>query len=192
MALHEIKNYLHVRTLTKAILIVLGTGTALAMALMAPNALKVLKPFLGGGRRSNHERDRIQRALRALHRRRLIEYRERGNKMYLYVTESGKKYVRQFELDNFELPEGVWDKKWRVILFDIPERSGGGRRAFQQHLKILGCFAFQKSVFVYPYDCHEEIESLASFWEVERYVHYFVTKDLGKCEGAARKFFRLI
>ncbi len=192
MPLYEIKNYLHVKTLTKAILIALGTGTVVVMALMAPNALQIFKPFLGNGRRSNHERERIRQALRALRERRLIEYVERGDKMYLHVTGRGRKYIRQFEIDNFELPKGKWDKKWRVIFFDIPERKGGARRAFQQRLKTLGCFPLQKSVFVYPHECQDEIDTLASFWEVEPHVYYFVTTELGKSEGVTRKFFDLL
>ncbi|MBI4225022.1 MAG: hypothetical protein HY617_01705 [Candidatus Sungbacteria bacterium] len=188
-SLRTIHDYSKVKTLTKAILVVLGTGTILATAVIAPNAVQILKPFLGERGRKNRERERIHQALRTLQRRRLIEYIERDQKIHIQVTEDGKKYVRQFEVDTLSFPQGEWDKKWRIILFDIPEQRGIARRAFQKRLQSLGCFPLQRSVFVYPHACQDEIDFLASFWEVGDYIRYLETPDLGKSEGEARSFF---
>ncbi len=187
--MRSIHDYSKVKTLTKAILISLGTGTILVAAIVAPNALEILKPFLGEGRRKNYKRERIRQALRTLQQRRLVEYIERGQKTYIRSTENGKKYVRQFEVDTLLFPQKEWDRKWRMILFDIPEQKGSARRAFQKRLQSLGCFPLQKSVFVYPHACQDEIDFLASFWEVHPYVRYLETADLGKSEGTARRFF---
>jgi len=91
-----------------------------------------------------------------------------------------------------ELPRTTWDRRWRVILFDIPEYQKPARLAFQDHIKRLGCFLMQKSVWVYPYSCRDEIDFLASFWEVHPFVRYLETSDLGMSEAAARKFFGLL
>ncbi len=189
ISVYSIHHYSKVKTLTKAVLVTLGMGTILAAAIVAPNALEVLKPFLGKGRRKNYERERVRQALRTLHKRRLVEYIERGQKTYIKATENGKKYIRQFEIDTLSLPQQEWDKKWRMILFDIPEQKGRARRAFQKRLQSLGCFPLQKSVFIYPYACQDEIDFLASFWEVHLCIRYLETADLGKSEGAARRFF---
>ncbi|MBI3442477.1 MAG: hypothetical protein HY007_01815 [Candidatus Sungbacteria bacterium] len=188
-SLRSIHDYSKVKTLTKAVLVALGMGTVLAAAIVAPNALEILKPFLGEGRRKNYERERIRQALRTLHKRRLVEYVERGQKTYMRATENGKKYIRQFEIDTLSFPQQEWDKKWRIILFDIPEQKGKARRAFQKRIQSLGCFPLQKSVFVYPHVCQDEIDFLASFWEVHPYIRYLETADLGKSEGVARRFF---
>lgn len=190
--LGETPDWSAVKTLTRAILVVIGTGALVATALVAPNIIQVLGPFLKRGKRTNYERERIRQAMRALHRRRLVGYKERNGVTYIEVTEQGEKYVRKYHIDRMRLTKGTWDQRWRVILFDIPEHRRAARRAFQSHLKRLGCFSMQKSVWVYPYPCRDEIDFLASFWDVHPFVRYLEATDLGISEGAARRFFGLL
>ena len=56
-----------------------------------------------------------------------------------------------------------WDRKWRIILFDIPEKIRKARDVFRYHLNQLGFYEFQKSVFVHPYNCKDEIDYLIEF-----------------------------
>ncbi len=178
-----------VKTLTKAILIILGAGAVLTGALLAPNCIQILQPFLRRGGRSNYERERIRQATRMLAKRKFVEYEEKGGKSYVRITKDGKAYIRQYELDAMLFPKGKWDSKWRVILFDIPETYGKARRAFQQRLKLLGCFMLQRSVLVYPYECEDEIDFITSFYGIERFVYLMRTSDLGRGEMRARRFF---
>lgn len=187
-----INNHSKAKTLTKAILLTIGTGTVLMAALVAPNAVQILQPLLGESKRKNYERERIRQALRALHKRRLIEYVERKNETYVYVTEKGKTRVQQFQIDALSLPQKEWDKRWRLIFFDIPEAQGKARRAFQKQLRSLGCLPIQKSIFVYPHACQDEIDFVASFWGIQSYIRYIETDDLGRSEGETRKFFGLL
>ena len=181
-----------VNTLTKAILLTLAVGALLTTAILAPNAVQLFKPFLKNGKRSNYDRERVRVALRSLERRGLITDRERNGKREIQLTKQGRIYVKQLQLGTFKLPkEEKWDGTWRLILFDIPERKGKARRAFQQHLKSLHCFPLQKSVFVYPYDCREEMNFLTSFWDVHPNVHYLETHALGRSERAVCTFFQL-
>ena len=187
--LKDTKRYAKVKTLTKAILVIIGTGTVVAMALMAPNTLQILKPFLGQGKRKDHERKRIRQTLNALGRQEIIDSFEKRGKTYLRITKKGHAAMQRFDIDTLVFPQRVWDKKWRLIFFDIPEQKGLARRAFQQRLEILGCMRLQKSVFVYPHPCQDEVDMLASFWDIIPFVHYFETADLGTAQWAAEKFF---
>ena len=192
--MHTLKNtdrYAKAKTLTKAILMIVEVGTILAMALMAPNALQILKPFLGQGKRKDHERKRIRQALDALHRQEMLEYFEKRGKTYLRITQKGRTAIRRFDIDTLVLPQQAWDKKWRVIFFDIPEQKGHARRVFQRRLEVLGCMRLQKSTFIYPHACHDQIDSLTSFWDITLFVHYFETANLGTAQWAAEKFFHL-
>lgn len=194
-SLRGISSQSSVKTLTRAILLAVGIGAILTTALLAPNAVQMFGSFFKQGRqgrRRNYERERIRQAIKALHRRQLIVYTERGNDTYIEVTDQGKKQVRRHEIDQMKLPRTEWDRRWRVILFDIPEHKKVARRAFQDHLKRLGCFLMQRSVWVYPYPCRDEIDLLSSFWDVHPNVCYLETSNLGRSEGAARKFFGLL
>jgi len=48
-----------------------------------------------------------------------------------------------------------WDGKWRVLIFDIPERRRGTRAQIRRTLLQLGFTRLQDSVWVYPYDCED-------------------------------------
>ncbi|MEK9147418.1 MAG: CRISPR-associated endonuclease Cas2 [Patescibacteria group bacterium] len=52
------------------------------------------------------------------------------------------------------------DKKWQMVLFDIPETERNKRNIFRLELKKLGYRNLQKSVWVSPYDVLEKTQSL--------------------------------
>ncbi len=57
-----------------------------------------------------------------------------------------------------------WDKKWRLVIFDIPEKSRGERAALRSLLKNYGFQQIQRSVWLSPFDVLNEVEkSLINF-----------------------------
>ncbi|MBI2640116.1 MAG: hypothetical protein HYW90_04510 [Candidatus Sungbacteria bacterium] len=184
----------NIKTLTKALLFLAGAGILTMAAICAPNSIQLLKPLLrNSSDRRYHERKRIREALQHLAKRRLVEFYQKGNDIGIEITESGKKEIQKFDFENLQLPQKQkWDRKWRLMIFDIPEEHKQSRDALQQKLKELDFYPLQKSVWVYPHNCRDEIDFLTSFCEVRRYVHYIETSDLEQKEGDARKFFGLI
>ncbi len=71
-----------------------------------------------------------------------------------------------------------WDGKWRVFLFDIPENKKKFRDIFRSHLKKLGFFEFQKSVFVHPFDCENELEFLIEFYNIRANVRFILAEKI--------------
>ena len=47
-----------------------------------------------------------------------------------------------------------------------------------EKIKDLGFFPVAKSVFVYPFECRNEIDFVSEFFNVGRSVHYIVAKEL--------------
>lgn len=43
-----------------------------------------------------------------------------------------------------------WDGKWRMLMFDIPQREASIRVRIRRHLMELGCGAIQRSVWITP------------------------------------------
>ncbi len=66
----------------------------------------------------------------------------------------------------------IWDRKWRVVFFDIPEKKRKARDALRNKLRELGFRELQKSVFVHPYSCQSEIDFIVEFFEIRPYVRY--------------------
>jgi DNA-binding transcriptional regulator PaaX len=90
-----------------------------------------------------------------------------------YLSKEGKKRWLQYQLRNLKLKKSKrWDKKWRIVLFDIPELQKKIRDALRRKLKDLGFLEFQKSVFIYPFPCKDEINFIINFFNIEDNVFY--------------------
>ena len=159
--------------LAKEILKALAVGGILAASLALPNLPQVLK-FLGvvGAK----DRYRAKRTIYNLKEKRLVNFRENG---LIEITEKGKKRILQYDIENMNINlPSKWDGYWRIVIFDIPEKFKKARNALSGKIKDLGFFPLQKSVFVYPFECRNEIDFVSEFFNVGRFVHYIVAKKL--------------
>ena len=110
----------------------------------------------------------VSMALYYARKRKLIDIREdvRGN-ILLFLTERGKKRKLEYDLENLTIVKpSSWDGKWRLLLFDVPESMKRAREALREKLKQLGFFQFQKSVWIYPYRCENEIDFIAEVFSI--------------------------
>lgn len=114
-------------------------------------------------------RERFLQDLKRLQDRKLIDYRQLPDgKVKITLTKQGKEKTLMFDLDRMALPKQSWDGKWRLIVFDIPDRQKKAREALRQKIKDLGLYPLQKSVFITPYDCENEIDFICSIFEINR------------------------
>ncbi len=65
-----------------------------------------------------------------------------------------------------------WDGKWRIVGFDIPEKQKKAREALRYKLKELGFLQIQKSLFLYPYPCREEIEFIGEIFQINKCITF--------------------
>lgn len=181
------------KSLTREILFIVASGTLLASSLFAPNAARLLKPLLRW--RKNWDKInkyRIKEAIKRLNKKRLINLKEKGDKLYLEITEKGNRLIKDCEYDDLELPRSErWDEKWRLVIFDIPDEKKKERNAFSKKLKDLGFYPIQESVFIYPYDCQDEIDFISEFLSINNFVNYFIIESIDKKEGDLRLKFNL-
>ena len=181
------------KSLTREILFMTITGPILLSSLFLPNAAQILKPLIKWRKNWNKvDRRLIYNAIRRLNQKRLVELTEKNNQLYIEITNNGKKLIKNFDYDNLELPKfKKWDKKWRLVIFDIPEKKNKERHALAIKLKDLGFYPLQESNYIYPYDCQDEIDFVCEFLSINRYVNYCLVESLGKREGDLRQFFSL-
>lgn len=75
----------------------------------------------------------------------------KGGETYLRLTPGGrKKITREFSLSLWQKKK--WDKKWRIIIFDIEEINRKTRDRLRRKLRELGFGMLQQSVWITPYD----------------------------------------
>jgi len=71
------------------------------------------------------------------------------------------------------------DKKWQMVLFDIPEDKRKYRDAFRKSLRYLDYKNLQKSIWVCPYDVLKETKDLIKRYKIEPYVELLLVKKIG-------------
>src|SRR3989344_9553463 len=88
----------------------------LSVALVAPNVIGAMSKV--GMLPTRRQTDSIRAARNRLVEIGLLQWE--GN--LLRLTEQGEKHLRYWRLRDFGLPQPKrWDKRWRVLIFDIPE-----------------------------------------------------------------------
>jgi len=119
-------------------------------------------------------RDRIGRqafynALSRMKKARLIA-EQNG---HFKITEKGKLKILWLKR-----PMKEWDGKWRIVIFDIPEKKRDLRNFFRSRLKELGFRFLQESVWISPYNIADKVENLINQSKAGRYVHYLVVEEI--------------
>ncbi|OGF78037.1 CRISPR-associated endonuclease Cas2 [Candidatus Giovannonibacteria bacterium RIFCSPLOWO2_02_FULL_43_11b] len=119
------------------------------------------------------DRNQLFRALRILKMKKLVEIIEKGDKRKIELTHFGKLRSKNYLIYNLAVKKRKhWDGKWRIVIFDVPETRKKTRDSLRGHLKRLGFYEFQKSVFAIPYPCEDEITILTNLLDLKDSVRY--------------------
>lgn len=160
---------------TKEILRYLAIGSGIAvLSILAPQLpYKLLRIYI---RKKEFERSRFLADLKRLQARKLINFTILpDNQVKIVLEKEGKilarKITLQYDIDSMKIMKPrQWDKKWRMVIFDIPHENKQARDSLRQKLNQLGFYQLQKSVFIYPHPCEKEIEFIANFYEVRDHI----------------------
>ncbi|MBU2109524.1 hypothetical protein KKB71_01010 [Patescibacteria group bacterium] len=176
--------------LAKEILKGLAVGGLIIASFALPNLPQVFHLF---GVKTSRERYKMNRILQNLEKQKLIDIYEKGEDMVMEITERGKKRILKYKFDEIVIARPKkWDEYWRMIIFDIPERYKKGRDALTKKLKEMEIYPLQKSVFICPFDCRNEVDFVSEFFDVRKFVHYFVVKEIDeKDENFLRRYYNL-
>lgn len=179
------------RALGLTVLALLALGGVLTLAVIAPNI------FAGFGRmrkyRGYFDKKELRSGIGYLRRRNYITVTEKhkdGFPKTVKLTPLGKEQVLRRAFGELKITSDKWDGLWRMVIFDIPNRHKGAREDFREKLKGIGFYSLQKSVFVYPYQCREEIEFLASFYNIGSYIRFIETDKISS-DGDLKGYFFL-
>ena len=71
-----------------------------------------------------------------------------------------------------------WDKKWRIVFFDVPEKKRNYRDYLRRILKTIGFNEFQKSTWIYPYPVPKFIKDLLFEENIKQYTRFITTYDI--------------
>lgn len=164
-----------------------GGGASILLA-RPTGSMFGLKPFMSEG---TFDREKFRRTLRHAKDYGYVGVKEKNGEITLTLSEAGHEKALKYSLEDIhiETPPS-WDKKWRLVLFDIPEDQRLARHVFKDKLDEMGFALIQKSAYVHPYPCHNEIEFIRSLYEIKQYVKLLIIEKI-EDEDELRKRFGL-
>lgn len=177
--------------------IVLGTLAitgVLAVGLVAPNAVRLFE-YLNPISRKNSIRfnQRIKQALLRLERRGLIHVTGEGKARKIHLTGQGEEVINRLYTGAYVIPLPVrWDGKWRIVMFDVPEKRKKVRDILRMLLRSAGFVHFQDSAWIQPYPCDELVTLLRShLGSGKGEIRYLMASFADESDYAFRKHFNL-
>ena len=174
----------------KKVLLLLLAGLSLSCARSLGEQWRILKKMRGEW--NDIGKQAIEQAINSLYESRLLESRKNmDGTATLVLSENGKKRALTFQAHAMKIqPQKIWDRKWRVVLSDIPEEKRGARDALRHHLHYLGFYGLQKSVSVHPFDCKDQIDFLIELHDLRQYVRFMIADSIDT-EAHLKRIFNL-
>lgn len=174
--------------MAKYILMSLAVGVAIPIFLSSPYGLYYL---IRGAVRAYFRRSDFHREIKRLKKRGYVALTKTQEGWIVRLLKKGQKKVKMIQMQDLKLPPArVWDKKWRLLVFDIPEGNKTQRDLLRKKLKDLGMYNFQRSVFAYPYDCREELAFISEYYNLGQYTTYAEVIDID-IDKELRKYFKI-
>ncbi len=169
-------------------LAVVGVGL---IAIAAPNAVRLLKHIDPDWIVKRDPKQRVREVAYRLRKKGLVEFvHNKQGRTFLKITSKGKQKLSSLILSGpLERPIR-WDGKWRLVIFDIPEKQRSIRGRARSIMVRFGFARLQDSVWAYPYDCEEAIALLKTELHVGKDLLYIIA-DAIEYDVPLRKEFGL-
>lgn len=161
----------------------------MASGVLLPNLLVGLDKPLRSFWRNMDKRERERELQRIIYNLKAQGYLAGEYEHGLQLT--AKAHTRLAKIDEETLaitPQDRWDRRWRIVIYDIPEKHKTARNLINLKLRSLGCFQLQKSTWITPFPCRDVIETLCAHYDVDRYVTYFEAVGLDNAAPLLRRF----
>jgi DNA-binding transcriptional regulator PaaX len=174
----------------KKILLLLLGGLALGLSRSPKMSFKIIDAIAKEWKEIDERK--LKRSIKMLYKEKLLDdiYNKDGTTT-LILSKEGKKFALTYNLENIKIKKpSKWDRKWRIVIFDIPEYLKKVRESLRMHLRDLSFYELQKSVFVHPYECSKEIEYIVEFYRIKKHVRFIVADSIDN-ELHIRQLFNL-
>ncbi|MFQ5661768.1 MAG: CRISPR-associated endonuclease Cas2 [Candidatus Paceibacteria bacterium] len=182
------KSQTRIGKIGKIVLLTIAGVGILSMAIAAPNALQALN-IIPGMKKKRYHKYYIDNVIARLSRQGFIKFEDKNGKKFIKLTEKGKLEVIQYKFrDKIIKKPKKWDKKWRVIIFDIKEYRKGTRDKLRRTLVNLGFIRLQNSVWIFPYECEDIIVMLKADFKIGKDVLYMTVDKIENDKWLKKEF----
>lgn len=164
-------------------------AVAAGMMVMTPNAMRLLKHVEKRiGPLPNLKR-RISQTYSELIARGVFKREVTPRGLRIVLTEKGAELAAALASREtlVEKPKR-WDKKWRIIMFDVWERRRSIRDQLRRTLEEFGFVKIQNSVWAHPYPCEKLLIFLRAHLKLGKGILYIVAEEVEQDEQLRRHF----
>jgi len=160
---------------TRAVIGVVALAGIITVAAIAPK-------LVGALGRSKYMRQRLYQSrsnISKLIREGYLELERNDGKTYVRLTEKGERFATLMHEGKLAPKKPRhWDGKWRLLIFDVPEKRRGTREKIRTALITLGFVRLQDSVWAYPYDREDFITILKADFRMGKDVLYIIADHI--------------
>ncbi|KKQ89495.1 MAG: hypothetical protein UT12_C0012G0006 [Candidatus Curtissbacteria bacterium GW2011_GWC2_38_9] len=182
---------------TKEVLMLLGAGAFLAASIIFPGLPMAAKPFIDVVKEADRNKRqkewekfnlwRLRQVIKRMQSSKLVEVKEEKGVPIIKITHKGKQKLLRYKIDEMVL-ESNWDGKWRLVIYDVQTGKRANSEMFRTMLNKLRFLKLQRSVYLTPFKCEDEIEYLRLLFEIGNEVQILKVGSLEN-EAAYRRYF---
>lgn len=173
-----------------AVLAAVGVAGILAVTMIAPNIFQAIPGLMG--KKKYKLAFQARTAAGRLAVKGYVRFVEKNGKKHLEITDAGKRTlaIEQEKLRLASERGKRWDKRYRLVMFDIPEKKRGMRDQVRTFMQECGFLRLQDSVWVFPYDCEELVTLVKADLRIGKDIVYAVVESIEN-DGWIKKHFNL-
>jgi CRISPR-associated endonuclease Cas2 len=159
-----------------------------------PMAIKEVVESIKKIKHLSIEENKIKKSLEKLEEKEIIDLEEKDGKIFVRVKDKNNltilKYSTKALLD-LKKKNIKWNGKWFLVFFDVPEIQKNKRDYLRRFLVYIGFQQYQKSIYIFPYECEKEITLIKKIVEGAKYIKYIIAEKI-EDEQKIKSFFQTI
>lgn len=132
-----------------------------------------------------HNDQSVRAAISRMGKQGWVTSSKKGNKSYYSLSKIGVARIEEAAKRIYKLGPEKWDGRWRILTYTIPEEKRNLRDELRQELVWSGFGMLLNSCWISPNNLEDELRLLIGKYEIEPYVHFFVSEYKGPSENEA-------
>ena len=140
------------------------------------------------------KKNKVMRVLQKLERNEILDLEEKDGKVLVYLKNENHPKIIEYSIKRlleFKKKNHKWNGKWFLVFFDVPEVQKNKREYLRKFLIKMGFYRYQKSVYLFPYECEKEINLIKKIVEGAKYMKYIIAEKI-EDEIDAKAYFKLL
>lgn len=135
----------------------------------------------------------VKRVLKELEKKEIISIEKNGEEVRVKTKGWLNPQILKYSLKGileYKRKKKEWKGKWFLVIFDVPEKQRNKRDYLRKFLRFIGFYPYQQSVYIYPFECKEEVALIKKIVEGGKYITYVIAESIEN-DQAVKRYFKL-